>query len=388
MTAALLTLAAFAAGLAAFTVRRRNMHLWLPSFVLRRPPARTGRPTHVHFLFADHFEPFWGAASRTTALARTRRWITGYSDVARRHADSDGRPPQHVHFYPEEEYDAEILDGLAELCRRGFGDVEVHLHHDGDTAEALEEKLVRFKNILYARHGLLRRGLTGEVEYGFIHGNWALDNSRPDGRWCGVNDELDVLKRTGCYADFTLPSAPSATQTRKINSLYFAHDGPGPKSHDDGVDAAAGAWDDDGLLMVQGPLALNWASRKWGLLPRIESGEISADNPPTAERVELWFRQGVHVRGRPDHLFVKVHAHGTQPENQRAFLERGLLDRLYTLLKQRAEASGFQIHYETAREMYDVIRRLTGAEAVKVSKVPTGAVAARDRPSLWDGAGA
>ena len=69
------------------------------------------------------------------------------------------------------------------------------------------------------RHGLLSRDrYTGEVGYGFIHGNWALDNSRPDGRMCGVDNELDVLRETGCYADFTLPSAPSPTQTRKINS--------------------------------------------------------------------------------------------------------------------------------------------------------------------------
>ena len=79
------------------------------------------------------------------------------------------------------------------------------------------------------RHGLLacdRR--TGRPAYGFIHGNWALDNSRPDGRWCGVNNELDVLRETGCYADFTFPSAPSPTQPRKINSIYYAVDDPQP----------------------------------------------------------------------------------------------------------------------------------------------------------------
>ena len=51
-------------------------------------------------------------------------------------------------------------------------------------------------------------GERSEVGYAFIHGNWSLCNSRPDGRYCGVNNELDVLRETGCYADFTLPSAP------------------------------------------------------------------------------------------------------------------------------------------------------------------------------------
>ena len=29
--------------------------------------------------------------------------------------------------------------------------------------------------------------------YAFVHGNWALDNSRPDGRWCGIDAELPRL---------------------------------------------------------------------------------------------------------------------------------------------------------------------------------------------------
>ena len=83
--------------------------------------------------------------------------------------------------------------------------------------------MLAFKELLADRHGLLaRRRDTGELPYGFIHGNWALDNSRPDGRCCGVNNELAILRETGCYADFTLPSAPSPAQTAKINSIYYA----------------------------------------------------------------------------------------------------------------------------------------------------------------------
>ncbi len=95
-----------------------------------------------------------------------------------------------------------------------------------------------FKDLLAQRPGLLSRYRdTGELAYGFVHGNWALDNSHPEGRACGVNDELTILRETGCFADFTMPSAPSPTQTRKINSIYYAVDDPGkPKSHDWGMD--------------------------------------------------------------------------------------------------------------------------------------------------------
>ena len=42
-----------------------------------------------------------------------------------------------------------------------------------------------------------------------------------------VNNELEILRDTGCYADFTMPSAPHPTQTWKINSIYSASDRPG-----------------------------------------------------------------------------------------------------------------------------------------------------------------
>ena len=70
--------------------------------------------------------------------------------------DDDGRPPQHTFFFPEDEYRPEYLDALKPLCEAGFGDVDVHLHHDNDTAASLEDKLAGFRDTLYHRHGLLQ----------------------------------------------------------------------------------------------------------------------------------------------------------------------------------------------------------------------------------------
>src|SRR5262249_25465206 len=151
--------------------------------------------------------------------------------------DSAGRCPQHTFFYPIEdaEYDDHHVGRLAELCRAGFGDVEVHLHHDGESSDQLRELIERRIGRMHGAHGLLTKDETGRIAYGFVHGNWALDNSRPDGKWCGVNDELTILRETGCYADFTMPAAPSPCQTSTINSIYYAIDDPQrPKSHDRG----------------------------------------------------------------------------------------------------------------------------------------------------------
>jgi hypothetical protein len=358
-------------------IRARQLHRWGRGYVrhaLRRP-QRGHPPVHVIVCVADHFEPAWGGAALDVQRARVSRWVTGYPELARRHRDSAGRPYQHTFFYPAEEYVPEHLDALAALRREGFGDVEVHLHHDGDTSEGLRATLEQFATTLQERHGLLRRDETGQVRYGFIHGNWALDNSRPDGRWCGVNDELTVLAQTGCYADFTLPSAPSETQTGKINSIYYATDDPErPKSHDTGVDVRVGGGPSGDLLLVQGPLTLNWARRKWGLLPRIENGELSFDAPPSATRADLWVRQGIHVRGRPEWRFIKLHTHGAQEANADVLLGSPMDALLSDLERRYNDGERYQLHYVTAWELYRLVKAAERGEvAASVRRVLNGA---------------
>lgn len=353
-------------------VRSRNMQYWLGAHLgevvsrLRRTPAA---PRHVYFCFADHYEPYGGTQDRARATSRVQQWVDEYPVIAARHRDSFGNPPKHSYFYPAEEYDPALLDQLAGLKRAGWGDVEVHLHHDNDMADNLRRTLTDFAQTLHDRHGLLRLDpATGKPLYVFIHGNWALDNSRPDGRWCGVDNELDVLVETGCFADMTMPSAPSDTQTGKINSLYFARGHSGcRKSHDRGRDVAVGDWRRPGeLLMIQGPLTLNWKEAKFGLLPRIESAELSFDAPPTAQRVALWGRCGVSVRGAEEHVFVKVHTHGATESSMKMLFANGGFDTLWTELeRQYRDRDGCKLHYVTAWEMVEKIRDLSNADAVR-----------------------
>ena len=145
---------------------------------------------------------------------------------------AEGRPPQHSFFYPAEQYDPDYLERLGALVERGFGEVEVHLHHDGDTSETLRNNL---RSVLDEYHSwglLLESGAPPKPCFGFIHGDWALDNSKPNGKYCGVNDELTILQELGCWGDLTMPSSNDC-QTRKVNSIYYAVDDPSqPKSHD------------------------------------------------------------------------------------------------------------------------------------------------------------
>ena len=338
----------------------KNVNIWLDSYIKQRFRLKEnlaeGQPIHIIFCLVDHFEPKWNNPSYTTEVKRVDTWVNNYPKVARQFQDADGKFPQHTFFYPEEEYRPEHLDKLASLCKKGFGEIEIHLHHEHDTSEGVKEKLIIYKKQLI-EHSLLSRDSAGVVRYGFIHGNWALNNSRKSGRFCGVNNELKILRETGCYADFTLPSAPSEAQTKKINSIYYAKDNPNkPKSHNIGVDVEIGKKPSGDLMIIQGPLTLNWKNRKWGMFPRIENGEISYKNPPTENRIDLWIRQGIYIKGKPSWIFVKVYTHGAQEKNMDALLGQPIEKMHSYLTKKYNDQKKYFLHYVTAREMFNIIK--------------------------------
>jgi hypothetical protein len=357
----LLPLVTLGVAWAMWQMRRRGLNRWLGEYVRqsrRRRAVSISEEVHLLLCVADHFEPRWGGAGDGVAAARVRQWVEQYPKLFGRFRDADGRPPRHTFFYPIDQYEAGPVDALASLCRDGFGEVEIHLHHDHDTAETLRRTLLKYKRLLADRHGLLaRRRDSGEIAYGFVHGNWALDNSRPDGRWCGVNDELSVLRETGCYADFTLPSAPDATQTRMINSIYYAKGAAGRrKSHDRGVAVGGGRPDDKALMLIQGPLLFAWKRGRWGLRPTIENGCVQLGQEATERRLDLWLRARVGVPQRPDWFFVKLHTHGATEANQRVLLAEPMV-RFHEMLARRAAADPkFHVHYVTAREMCNLAR--------------------------------
>jgi len=349
----------------------RGVHLWGPGFLRaerERERPDPARPVHLYVCVADHFEPRWRRPSLDEERRRVGRWVDEYPRLARRHADSFGRWPVRTLFFPVEEYRVEHLDALASRARDGLFDVEVHLHHDDDTADNLRRTLTDFARTLHEGHGLLRRDpVTGGITWAFIHGNWALDNSHPDGLFCGVDDELSVLVETGCYADMTLPCVPSPCQGRVVNTVFYARSREGHgRGYDRGRAVHVGSAREPGeLMMVPGPLGLHLGSRVKGLVPRIEAGMLEPESPvPLEQRVEAWVRYAPAIRGAPNHRFIKLHAHGCNGDAPDWFLnEGGPFDRLLSLLEARyADTRRYLLHYVTARELYETIRRVERGE--------------------------
>jgi hypothetical protein len=337
-------------------LRQKNVEKWLGGWaqhlVRRVTTPRVRGPRHLLFAVCDHFEPRWRKPSEAIAEARVQAWEERYPVLARGYRDADGRPPRHSFFFPGEEYAPSYLDRLARLTRAGLGEVELHLHHDGDTADNLRrtigEHLAKF-----ASHGHLSRDPDGRLRYAFIHGNWALANPRRDGRRCGVDAELPLLHETGCYADFTFPSAPDESQPNIVNQIYWpTGDLARARSYEHGDRARVGEIRRDRILLIQGPLAL--ARRPGRASLRIENGDLTENDPPTAARIASWASQRVHVQGRPEWVFVKVHTHGASEPTANALLgEPGhVLHR--ELTTRYNDGRRWILHYVTAREMYNV----------------------------------
>ena len=113
----------------------------LRHLLLDRPAAvNPDQPLRVFYAVCDHYEPKWERPPVSVEKERVARWREGLPKLMDPFRDSAGNRPQHTFFYPEEEYEREYLDALGELRDGGFGDVEIHLHHDNDTAENLTQK--------------------------------------------------------------------------------------------------------------------------------------------------------------------------------------------------------------------------------------------------------
>jgi hypothetical protein len=318
---------------------------------------------HIILALADHFEPAIDASdgrARAPYAEQQQRldtWCREYPKTVNAWRDHDGLPFVHTYFYPAEQYDRTLIDRLADHCHSGWGEIEVHLHHGteyADTAENTRRVLLDFRDALAYRHGCLSYEDDSDTpRYAFVHGNFALANSAR-GRNCGVDCEMQVLAKTGCYADMTLPTGPGhPAQTSKINSLYeCALPLEQRAPHRSGRDLVCGTSPQITPLIIQGPLLpdLSRLPRRVG----VENGSVTKLNPLSIGRLRLWKRAAIRVKGRPDWLFIKLHCHGMNPTQTDAVRGQAM-QRFLRDLVEGADERREILHFVTAREMVNII---------------------------------
>jgi hypothetical protein len=346
--------------------RRLNYVLkTLPPYLWQRctRPAPSGN-VHLIIAVADHFEPsslpgdYAGYAPREVQESRVEFWCREYPRAFAEFRDHDGERFTHTYFYPAEQYDAPLVQRIAALCHSGWGELEVHLHHgvtEGATSQSTRRQLADFRDVLARQHGCLSYEEGSDApKYAFIHGNFALANSA-GGFGCGIDDEMQILADTGCYVDMTYPTtAFHPAQIAKLNSMYECS-GPlqerAPHRH--GRALTAGRRISTFPFLIQGPWALDFDRRARNGVGRFEDAALTAANPPSLRRLQLWKRAAVQVQGRPDWIFIKLDAHGMYPTDTETVLGAATQQFLRDLISGADERREI-LHFVSAREMANI----------------------------------
>lgn len=349
-----------------FTKLKWNLP-WLARYPFARGKSFLERAAfekkRIIFTIADHFEPSWSANGLLDLDAQRKR-LDEYHKLARKTGealpDADGTKFRHTNFYPAEQYDFQILEKMAEMQSEGLGEVEIHLHHGvekPDTAENLRKSLVEFRDTLAEEHKCLSR-LTGDAQpkYAFVHGNLALANSC-GGRFCGVDEEMEILRETGCYADLTLPSAPDESQVAMINQIYECGLPLTEKApHRTGRAVEVFGNQPQLPLIFTGPLVFNWTRQIKGFpVPRLEDGALTANQPSDLARFNRWRSANVTVKGRTDWIFVKLYCHGFFDYDQSACIGEDA-QRFFGEIIENGEKTGdYKVYFASAREAFNMI---------------------------------
>ena len=109
--------------------------------------------------------------------------------------------------------------------------------------------------------------------------------------------------------------------------------------------------------MIQGPLTLDWGRRKFGLIPRIENGDLHGGRPGNLDRLQLWIDSGVCVAGQPQWRFIKLHTHGCKDENIDTLLGKPMQNFYRDLESFREQNPQYKVHFVTAWEMAQLVHQ-------------------------------
>lgn len=345
-----------------YVICRKKMHYWLLSDIIRSIKMLTNKKPakgqHIIFAFVDHFEPGNRGANIQKQVSRVDAWVENYPKLANKHRDSDNIPPQHTFFFPPHYDTHNHLERIVGLCSQGYGEVEMHLHHDRqdpwpDTETSLRGKINDCLES-FSRYGIFCLP-EGTKRFCFIHGDWALANSLRNGAHCGINDEISILREAGCYADFTFPVCNEA-QPKFPNQLIWGASSPQiPKGYNKYSEIVQrGKGNTESLMIIQGIIGVRWKSRKHKIKPSIEQSNIDISDIPTPERIDYWIRKNIHIPGKREWIFVKVHTHGAREEDRDVLLGE-VAESMYSYLESEYnDKDKYLLHYVTAREMYNI----------------------------------
>jgi hypothetical protein len=170
-----------------YTAVKGQAYMWVPSYLLSMVKNSReivlDRDKHVIFVMVDRYESGKGEVG----ARRNEEWLKKFKKISESLVDSFGKHFRYTWFYPYEEQNERVLAVLSGMAFEGYGEVELHWHHPRTTSDSFPGMLCGALQWFQKYGALTSMGSDGGPHFGFIHGNWALDNSQPS---CGVGREL------------------------------------------------------------------------------------------------------------------------------------------------------------------------------------------------------
>ena len=332
-------------GLAGYKLYKWNALTWfsdnLSSLAFPGQWEKSPDGRHLVVLLVDHHEP--GTGER--GVRNEADWCEAYRKTsAAALRDSYSNSFKYTWFFPVDQFEGGSILELNKLVYDGLGEIELHWHHELFEDEPFRDAL---SSILkqYGRYGAMVNSPGGPAHFGYIAGNWNLDNAVSPGE-TGPSNQIDTLQSLGCYADFTFCTIGTLAQPKTVNSIYFVKDSPARKSYDVGVPARAGDAN-DGFLLLEGPLFFDWQHC------RLEYAALEIGQEYSFDRVKKWIDYAPIVQGVPQWRFLKIYTHGQQSK-QGLVLEDGL-GKVLQQLKSYADEHEIKLHFASAREAYNMV---------------------------------
>jgi hypothetical protein len=280
----------------------------------------------VHF-HCDHFEPFRNDLSGgTIGLQHVEYWreqCTQHNYA--KHASpfflshaltrvEPGARAEEIRFVPDDSIvlaTSSFADEEKLVLNYLAGervDLQVHIHHEywssgASTGVALDPELDAARLDAYLEYFLRsmreRTGLPSK-HWGFVHGCWALNAS--DHEICHITNEIEILMRHGCVADFSFPAGRPWCNPTLFKVPYTCVPCNESKGYD--TKRALGIRI-DGLSKRESNRFMIWST------PNDAYAALSLDEVTSASRppnwvVQMWLSQCPIINGT---LYIKTHAH-------------------------------------------------------------------------------
>ena len=331
-----------------YRIKRWKADRWIVTYIKRelaeKENVEENKDRHIIFTFVDHYEPGY---KEKEAIEKHKKWMALYKKAIKNHHDSYGNSVKYTWYYPYDQHIDKILISLTKAVYDGLGEVEMHWHHPKSDNQKFPGELKKAITWYNQYGALLVCGSKVETRFSFIHGNWALDNSL-NGKLCGVSREIEYLYAQGVYADLTFSTIGTDAQpTKRINSIYYINEDEKSKSYNDGPLVEKGKIVNNKMMSIQGPMSIDFIE---GF--RLEYGALETYAKPSKKRIDKWVDANIHVKDKPEWVFVKLYSHGIQS----SVIMKEYFGKMLGDIEQYAKGKKYKLHYMTAREMYNVIK--------------------------------